>query len=606
MPYDKKKIKIAIVGGGAAGVCAALVLRMRGYSVGIFDRNNELMNETSRKTPGRMTSGFHYAHQETAIICLRSIIALIKKYPGFRRGEEVGHELPEDHPMRRGRYFILKKTNIPKEAILTTYAALEAEYQRLIQEDPANNVFGDHLYHFLNEEEYANDVAMDQVDVGIETREHLMNFESFRTFLINELEKHGVECQLNHTWVDSRLTDNGQYQLVFRDKDNQEVTEEADLVINATWSNIEKMNQKAGFAMAVSEDAKELLDPRANRLKVLAKIDLPVALHAKNHMFFCMGPLGCMFSNNGDGTGFITCAEITNMAVSTGLEMNEIGFKRPPIVCVLKDFLGRQEKFKEKDEIVFMHNGNEIIVQAGEIYRAKQIADDQIRLVYRSSDPNKVYEVVDLPLTQELSVQQGVSIQDVLAGQLTADEQQLLGEKLIAGVAKRIPAMQQAVLKEVRFGIVQTEGDYTPDNAQSRYNERNYYGFGEEALGWLTAAGVKLMFTPFAAEMIADLAEKQLALREAILQVLHPDIAGIFFLQIGSHLTYQDYENEKTRYKNKDGVELSRDLYAKALVDKVNRSIDRKHHLLTNSFFRKENVSLNKTSCGSSERCVIL
>lgn len=527
-----KDTPVTVIGGGAAGLTFALEAARQGASVTLFERNAELLNETSRKTPGRMTSGFHYMHLPTALTCLITIIKLIRKYPGFRRGEEPGKELPEDHPMRRGRYFILKKSNVPKEEILATYNALQKEYERLIVEDPQNKVFGDKLFHLLEPHEYANHVDIDQVDVGIETREHLMNFERFRDYLLEHIKEYDITVKTQHELVDVKEGPAGSFNLVFKNHRNKDgndefVEHQASYVANATWSDIELINQKAGFPMAISHNSPELFNPRTNRLKVLAKINLPESLRNAHHMFFCMGPEGSMFSNNGDGTGFITHAHITNIASSTGLDLNDIAISDDTFTLsvnvirngkidtekriVVINIDGKEIILKFRDEIETQDNKVKVvdIIQAlNKItfdFEKRELIEDSnnIKVVYRTNANNeeKVWNVLDLNHDQNVTVRQGYTVREILRGKLPENKQKELGQKLIDGIATRIPAMKEAVLVGLNFGIVQTEGEYNPNDPDSDYNKRDYYGLFEDQIGWMRIAGVKLMFTTFAAEL---------------------------------------------------------------------------------------------------------
>ena len=76
--------------------------------------------------------GFHYADKETALYYLHATLEFTRKYGRFR--QEVGRS-ETLHPLRRGRYFILKSSLVPVKEILDTYDALKEEYTNMVSED---------------------------------------------------------------------------------------------------------------------------------------------------------------------------------------------------------------------------------------------------------------------------------------------------------------------------------------------------------------------------------------------------------------------------------------------------------------------------------------
>lgn len=302
---------VAVIGGGAGGCFTALELVKTGKcKVLIFEKNEEVMIGTSNISPGRMGLGFHYADPNTAVYTLHAALKFTKLYGTCRH--EYGR--PESHPRRRGRYLIMKNSRVSKEDILKTYDIIKMEYSRMIEEDKSNQLFGpaENLYRVMNLSEYEDDVNMEEVDMGIETAEELLDWTKLRKIILHELtqqEKLGTIEICTQTEVldlQKRKTTGG--YIISTHDIKQEYAEQymVDVVVNSTWYNISKINKMLGVT-----DVK-----RCNRLKNIITIELPEELYDMPSMFFCMGPY-CMFSNKGNGVGMMTYALETNIAVTT-------------------------------------------------------------------------------------------------------------------------------------------------------------------------------------------------------------------------------------------------------------------------------------------------
>src|SRR5579864_7437128 len=61
MPSEGRPMRIALLGAGGVGVCAALELAHRGYDVELFDENAEPLTQASRNNEGKIHLGLVYA-----------------------------------------------------------------------------------------------------------------------------------------------------------------------------------------------------------------------------------------------------------------------------------------------------------------------------------------------------------------------------------------------------------------------------------------------------------------------------------------------------------------------------------------------------------------
>lgn len=294
---------VVIIGGGIAGCSAALELAEKGYKVILLESKSELLSGSSDNTPCRLGLGFHYADQETAVKYLKSTLAFVKKY-----GSEyiVGNSKSIDHPLRRGRYFIVNDSSFEHEKVLRIYKAIQKAYAKLIEEDPKNAVFGesDNFYKILSVGKYKEQVNSDRVTVGIETAEQILDWPKFKTDLIERVRSHPNITVKTSTSV-KLIKDASDQGFIVTTSQKEE---HGDFVINAAWQNAEALGYQSGY----------LSTPRTNRLKVIIEVELPPELINSNSMFFCFGP-HCSFNNTGDGKGFISYEPVTNIEKSSDI-----------------------------------------------------------------------------------------------------------------------------------------------------------------------------------------------------------------------------------------------------------------------------------------------
>jgi glycine/D-amino acid oxidase-like deaminating enzyme len=308
---------VIVMGAGAAGFSATLELAERGYEVILIEQAT-IGSGSSGRNPGRMGHGFHYVDIETAKMYLTASIQVQRKYPNYI----VGKELPPSDPLRRGRYFITKNSDNSSDQILATYEKIKEEYIKLIAVDPANKVFGEpeDFFRILEPAEYAEQVNMDIVEIGIETAEHLFDWEPFVKDIrkkINANDK--ITLYENTEVVKIERGEVGQPRFSIHVKTDRSspvsnLVFNTDYLVNSTWQNIEKFNDQLGLPM--------IPGARTNRLKALVVVKLPEPLLRVNSMFFCMGQ-HCMFSNLGNGFGMVSFANITNMETSCGINVSE-------------------------------------------------------------------------------------------------------------------------------------------------------------------------------------------------------------------------------------------------------------------------------------------
>lgn len=311
--------EVVVIGGGIAGVSAALELAKDKDTSVILIEKKHLFWGSSGRNPGRMGHGFHYMDIETAKMYLHASVAVQRNYPDFL----IGKDLPVDHPVRHGRYFVTKNSLYKFDQVMESYRALQTEYATMVQQDPANEVFGppEKFLRVLDVHEYSNYVNPDSVEGAVETAEHLFNWPEFSKHIRQLLEDHPrirIYENMEVTYIHPRISRTVRFQI--DTLSNSPITGELErfqfrtnFIINSSWENIDLLNESAGVSY--------INRMRTNRLKCLLVVKLPESLVAVNSSFFCMGSF-CMFSNMGDGRGMMTLADVTNMATSFSKEID--------------------------------------------------------------------------------------------------------------------------------------------------------------------------------------------------------------------------------------------------------------------------------------------
>ena len=411
--------EVVIIGAGVAGLSAAFELsKIR--KVVLIDKGR-LFSGSSGRNPGRMGHGFHYIDYETAKFYLEASIQVQRAYPGFL----VGQELPFEHPIRHGRYYVTKTSLYKFTEVLDTYRKIQQRYAELVEADPANKVFGEpeSFIRILEKHEYNDHVNADIIEGGVETCEHLFDFQSFAKSMrkmidVNDNIRLIENVEVTHIEHYPDLLSRFKINLQHQDGQNNNI--HADFIVNSAWENIEKLNDTLGITY--------LDGLRTNRLKCLVEVELPPSLFAVNSSFFCMGSF-CMFSNMGNGRGMMTLADVTNMEVSS----------------------------------------------------ATAISANMVRFVN---------------------------------GDVSQEEKDTIGEEIKSGVAYYIPAMKDAKVLDVKFGIVQTKGKLSLLDLVTReaaHHSRNYHYIREDMHGLISNPAMKLFYFVQNGIEVKNIFELQLA-----------------------------------------------------------------------------------------------
>lgn len=404
--------QVVILGAGVGGCGTALELADAGYQVTLIEMLDELLAGTSQRMPCRLGLGFHYIDIPTAIKNLHAVLALMKKYPGFRLGEDY----TDEHRLRRGRYLVVKDSQFSADTILHTYNELKATYAQLCEEDPSNEVFGpaENFFRILDPTEYSEASENVNVVLGIETAECILNWPKIKAYITHKILQHPRITTHINTEVTKIQTHTDNKYLIGCKQPDKHIALNADVVVNCTWHNIEKLNSQLGL--------KQTPRPRTQRLKAMVEITVPDELLNKPSSLFCFGPHAA-FTNLGNGRGFLTYEPVTNVEKSTEISLP----------THIKNFMSPQ-----------------------------------------------------------------------LRNQVSANK---IGEKIIIGAAKYLPALAEAKLLNVHFGIVRSFGNANIFSRESSIHERRESGVEQLAPRWIVNGCMKLTYFVLNAQEVLQLVQ---------------------------------------------------------------------------------------------------
>ncbi|MES2676691.1 MAG: FAD-dependent oxidoreductase [Pseudomonadota bacterium] len=466
------QITIAIIGGGIAGCTTALELAKQGYKVIIYEQDDDILQGTSARTPGRLGLGYHYFHSETAEHYMKQTVEFMIKYSDCFIGNESKPYL------QHGRYFIVKDSLVDPQDLMASYDDVERKFEKI---DPSRSIFGtSHLHRTLHKSEFKDDVNPEKVAFAFETEERLLDWKKFSAKLKDELARNkNIKIKTKSRVDDLAMDESGQFIVKYKVdylgtndfgqpvvKQNS-VSEKVDSVVNCSWQNIEKINATLGIGDAhfKKDDPEQAM---VSRLKLLAQIEIPKGCEEKHSMFFCVGP-HAMFSNLGDGVGRVTFAPVTNFAATPKVGMPAKFAKLMEDKNLIRD-LRKQKDIPENADLT------------------EQEEED---LVMEYLD-----KIIDRWLKYGLSEEEGEEY----------------GQEIIDGAAEYMPWIKDAKLLKVIPGIVKSIGSVDIEDKNSSVHRRNYSGVEARQIGISENAAMKLFYClGNAKEMVEIIGKEMLA-----------------------------------------------------------------------------------------------
>lgn len=543
-------MKIHIVGGGIAGVSAALELAEAGYEVEILEARDQLLRGSSDNTPCRVGVGLHYIDSATAKEYLRNTIQFLRRYKGYL--------LEVDEALIGSDYVVTPDSQHPYYELAGTHAAIVEEYKRLITEDPENKLLGepDGIIQMRPDTPHVNPLKKQG---AYKTVEQILDWPRLRVDLIQQVAENSRISVRYDTTVSAFENSGSDVAEPFTLTLSTGESIPAEEIVNCAWQNTEKLN--TGLNIPYHEE-------RTCRLKGMAEIQMPVSLQDMRTTFFCFGA-HCAITNTGDGKAFVTWEPVTNMQQSTELTLpEEMNFwaqfgstlESKPIDELSDDgselekdlkavLLGLSlnperfnveieafERLKEraaalKEELRLLSEGrpsddslekqfllesleadlsSNLVAQAHELRQAIGDKQGAIEQKQRLGIVDVAKDRLLLTLTQlkcqlvvlnlyRVQIENNLKQEDT---ELQRDNlllvhkvmKSVIGQLIIHGAATYINGLEKATLINVSFGIVKTPGKVDIHSATSGHHVRTDCGIKDNSLGVVTNQSMKLLY----------------------------------------------------------------------------------------------------------------
>ncbi|MBY0544337.1 MAG: FAD-dependent oxidoreductase [Gammaproteobacteria bacterium] len=540
---------MVIIGGGIGGVSAAIESAKTGrYRVTLLEKNESVLRGTSNATPGRMGLGFHYVHKETALMYLRETVAFARHYIaevnafGQSRGDgglRIGEFEEESHYLRKGQYFITRDSLYSKEKILETYDAIKEEYSFLCETDHENKLFGepDNIYRIMDPSEYKDSVNNELIICGIETSEHLLNWPLFRDYLEQELIKYNVSVKCKHEVESFESSIETQKRVVVA-KNTSKIKMaleriEADIIINASWQNVESLTAKAGLQLPTSKRYELLfvspemwtLTPLLGKQLIITNMSNEAlhyrVRHPRNAKEVKEGVISDIDLNLPSGT-IARCIrkgslesikkDIFRLTSTRGDTLTDEPYRTNRLKIIARVKL---PKALESASSKFFCIGPHCMFS--------NLGNGEGMMTYA-----KVTNFFD-----ETATEVSGKMNDYLTSRVRGhsrefnsdalEELMAKGQEIVDGVSLYVPAMEDALLISTDAGVVITWGSVNIFAHDSTVHQRNYSGLAwhDFPLDFISNTTMKLLYGLDNAMQIVKIADEHMALRDQIPELVN-------------------------------------------------------------------------------------
>lgn len=342
MTTDKR---VAILGAGAGGACAALELASRGFQVTLFERNSEAVAEASLVNEGKIHLGFIYA-MDRSLRTARKMIdgALVfedhlRRWVDFRAADAVSTPF---------LYGIHRDSLMGLEQLLAHYAAC-ADYYRQRAAELGRDYLGmgtGFRFHPVPEAEYPADLNPEFIPQLVATTEYAVDPRHVARCLRRGLQTaEGIEFRPGHTVTAiDPLKGNG-YRVTVQ-HDGQERSESFPQVVNATWYRRLPLDRPLGI---------EPPGPWSHRYKFGNRVAVSLTRAQLPSITCVQGPFGDLvnFEANGFFLSWYPTGR-TGMSLAESPPEWDAGYDRAQRMAVFHNSLGHwKQRCARLDELRF-------------------------------------------------------------------------------------------------------------------------------------------------------------------------------------------------------------------------------------------------------------
>ena len=287
--------KVIVLGAGFQGVCVALGLRHRGYSVTLIDKARDCMLRASLRNEGKIHLGFVYAKDvssRSSALMLRSSLTFASLVEEWL-GTSIDWASLKSRPFT---YVIARDSMLPPEALFASYERLQKQYVCSLDE-PGTNYLGERpgeLWREVSATSFAGVINQDFAAKFVQTVEVALHVDTLRQLMRSALHSwHEIEKLYEHTVESVVRTPTG-----FRVEGSgidESWRREAGIVVNCLWDGRLKLDEEIGLA-----PGREWV----YRLKYRLLGELPQQLAALPSLSVVLGPFGDVVVNQSNQTIF--------------------------------------------------------------------------------------------------------------------------------------------------------------------------------------------------------------------------------------------------------------------------------------------------------------
>lgn len=210
-------MKVIVIGGGIHGITVAIELARKGFAVTVVEKNHDILSGTSGATHNRAHLGYHYPRSvETAEECINGLRYFEKVYPEALYYPNENYYVIEKHDSKTTTIDFIKFCNS--------------------QGIPFKKKWPPQKY--LNRQ---------NIDCSFLVPEGNFNLFMLSLLLKQHAKEMNVNILLGHEMTNVlSVKENSFSLLVKRDSDNCELRLKSNFVINATWSETNRIQFKFG------------------------------------------------------------------------------------------------------------------------------------------------------------------------------------------------------------------------------------------------------------------------------------------------------------------------------------------------------------------------
>ncbi len=235
--------RVAVIGGGLQGCCAALELSRLGVAVDLFDAAPKLMQGAGRNNEGKIHLGFTFAADASMQTATRMAVAAVQFAPLMRRWVGSGFDrLPISDPFRYG---VHRSSQLSAEMLWDRYQTISAEVVRAMK-DYGGDYLGEtdpHTVAFVASVKPER-VNSAEIPYAFETAERAVDPVSMADIVSRAIRADSRIRVFTSAFVTGVRTDGNNYSLDFRDGTSRDDFES---VVNAAWEGRLAIDESIGI-----------------------------------------------------------------------------------------------------------------------------------------------------------------------------------------------------------------------------------------------------------------------------------------------------------------------------------------------------------------------